>query len=138
MVAFVKPRNDRLERIAPLASLPVFFDLKEKSVLVAGGSDGAAWKAELLAAAGAEVHVFCPMDEVSEAFQEKLDQFVHHDTFWQAAYFKSFALAIGDCGSRQGGRTPRSRCSCRSSITSSTSRHSVNSSSARSLTARPW
>ncbi|NTJ64483.1 uroporphyrinogen-III C-methyltransferase [Agrobacterium rhizogenes] len=97
MVAFVKPRNNRQERIAPLASLPVFFDLKGKSVLVAGGSDGSAWKAELLAAAGAEVHVFCPMDELSETFQEKLDQFVYHDTFWQAAYFKSFALAIGDC-----------------------------------------
>ena len=97
MAAFVKPRNDRLERIAPLTSLPVFFDLKGKSVLIAGGSDGAAWKAELLAAAGAEVHVFCPMDELSEGFRKQLDQFVHHDAFWQAACFKSFALAVGDC-----------------------------------------
>lgn len=96
MVASVKPRNDRQERIAPLASLPVFFDLKGKSVLVAGGSDGAAWKAELLAAAGAQVHVFCPTDQLSEVFQEKLDQFVHHDALWQVAYFKSFALAVGD------------------------------------------
>jgi uroporphyrin-III C-methyltransferase/precorrin-2 dehydrogenase/sirohydrochlorin ferrochelatase len=104
MVAFVKPQNDRLERIAPLASLPVFFDLKGKSVLVAGGSDGAAWKAELLAAAGAEVHVFCPADELSEAFREQLDQFVHHDTFWGAAYFKSFALAVGDCKTEEEAR----------------------------------
>ncbi|MGH6809552.1 MAG: NAD(P)-dependent oxidoreductase, partial [Ensifer adhaerens] len=104
MVAYVKPRNDRQERIAPLASLPVFFDLKGKSVLVAGGSDGAAWKAELLAAAGAEVHVFCPVDELSETFQEKLDQFVHHDTLWRAAYFKSFALAVGDCENEEEAR----------------------------------
>lgn len=104
MVASVKPRNDRQERIASLASLPVFFDLKGKSVLVAGGSDGAAWKAELLAAAGAEVHVYCPMDELSGAFQETLDHFVHHDTFWRAAYFKSFALAIGDCKTEEEAR----------------------------------
>ena len=104
MVAFVKPRNDRQERIAPLASLPVFFDLKGRSVLVAGGSDAAAWKAELLAAAGAEVHVFCPASELSEAFQERLDQFVHHDTPWQAAYFKTFALAVGDCETEEEAR----------------------------------
>ncbi|MGM4986598.1 siroheme synthase CysG [Rhizobium sp. 11_C7_N12_5] len=104
MVAFVKPRNDRQERIAPLASLPVFFDLKGKSVLVAGGSDGAAWKAELLAAAGAEVHVFCPMRELSEAFREKLAQFVHHAAHWQTAYFKSFALAVGDCETEEEAR----------------------------------
>nr|WP_246755320.1 hypothetical protein [Rhizobium sp. RCAM05973] len=48
--------------------------------MVAGGSDGAAWKAQLLAAARAEVHVFCPAAELSEAFREQLDQFVHHDT----------------------------------------------------------
>jgi uroporphyrin-III C-methyltransferase/precorrin-2 dehydrogenase/sirohydrochlorin ferrochelatase len=82
----------------------VFFDLKGKSVLVAGGSDGAAWKAELLAATGAKVHVFCPADELSEAFREQLDQFVHHDTRWQAAYFKSFTLAVGDCETEEEAR----------------------------------
>jgi len=105
MVAFVKPQSDRQERIATLASLPVFFDLKGKTVLVAGGSDGAAWKAELLAATGAEVHVFCPADELSEAFREKLAQFVHHDESWQTAYFKSFALAVGDCETDEEART---------------------------------
>jgi uroporphyrin-III C-methyltransferase / precorrin-2 dehydrogenase / sirohydrochlorin ferrochelatase len=43
-----------------LASLPVFFDLAGKRVLLAGGSERAAWKAELLQAAGAEVDVFAP------------------------------------------------------------------------------
>lgn len=105
MVAFVKPRNDRLERIAPLASLPVFFDLKGKATLVAGGGEGGAWKAELLASAGAEVHVFCPADELSEAFREKLVQFVHHDAHWQTAYFKSFALAVCDCETEEEARS---------------------------------
>lgn len=40
-----------------LATLPVFFKLRGKTVLVAGGSGGTAWKAELLAAAGAMVRL---------------------------------------------------------------------------------
>ena len=44
-------------RIAPLPVLPVFHRLAGRKVLVAGSSDGALWKAELLAAAGAAVHV---------------------------------------------------------------------------------
>ncbi|MGX1096454.1 SAM-dependent methyltransferase [Amorphus sp. MBR-141] len=45
-------------RIAPLAKLPVFFGLAGTRVVVIGGSEAAAWKAELLAAAGADVSVF--------------------------------------------------------------------------------
>jgi uroporphyrin-III C-methyltransferase/precorrin-2 dehydrogenase/sirohydrochlorin ferrochelatase len=42
----------------PLARLPVFFALAGKRALVAGGSTGAAWKAELLSATGAAVDVY--------------------------------------------------------------------------------
>ena len=42
-------------RIAPLANLPLFHKLAGRKAVVVGTSDGAAWKAELLAAAGAEV-----------------------------------------------------------------------------------
>ncbi len=38
--------------------LPVFFDLEAKRAIVIGGSAAAAWKAELLAAAGAHVDIF--------------------------------------------------------------------------------
>ncbi|HLH48369.1 MAG TPA: siroheme synthase [Roseiarcus sp.] len=48
------------EAIAPLATLPVFFKLAGKKAVVAGGSEAAAWKAELLAAAGAKVGIFSP------------------------------------------------------------------------------
>lgn len=51
-------RDAARERMGALATLPVFYKLKGKKALVAGGSDAAAWKAELLAAAGAEVHVY--------------------------------------------------------------------------------
>ena len=53
-------------RIAPLAVLPVFFDLNGKRVIAIGGSEPATWKIELLAAAGAHVQVLAPMAEWSD------------------------------------------------------------------------
>ncbi|MGE5722768.1 MAG: NAD(P)-dependent oxidoreductase, partial [Sphingomonadales bacterium] len=44
-------------RIAPLPTLPLFHRIAGRKVLVAGASEGALWKAELLAAAGADVRV---------------------------------------------------------------------------------
>ena len=44
-------------RIAALANLPLFHRIAGRKAVVAGGSDGALWKAELLAAAGANVLV---------------------------------------------------------------------------------
>ena len=52
------PSETRTPRMEPLARLPVFFGLAGKRAVVAGGSPAAAWKAELLAAAGAKVEVF--------------------------------------------------------------------------------
>ncbi len=59
----VSPQPNKA-RIAPLAVLPVFFDLNGKRVVVIGGGEPAAWKIELLAAAGAQVEVFA--EEVCE------------------------------------------------------------------------
>ena len=47
-------------RMAALARLPVFFALEGRRALVAGGTPAAAWKAELLSAAGAAVDVYAP------------------------------------------------------------------------------
>ena len=47
-------------RIGPLARLPAFFALENKRAVVAGSGRAAAWKAELLSAAGARVAVFAP------------------------------------------------------------------------------
>lgn len=60
----------RRARVGSLASLPLFFPLKARKVVLAGGSDAAAWKAELLAAAGAEVHIYAPV--LSSAFEALL------------------------------------------------------------------
>jgi uroporphyrin-III C-methyltransferase/precorrin-2 dehydrogenase/sirohydrochlorin ferrochelatase len=41
-----------------LAALPLFFNLKGRRAVIAGGSNAALWKAELIQAAGADLHVF--------------------------------------------------------------------------------
>lgn len=52
-----KPYEGEAARIGTLPKLPVFFDLTDKDAVVLGGTEAAAWKAELLAAAGARVCV---------------------------------------------------------------------------------
>lgn len=53
-------------RMDALARLPVFFALEGRRAVVAGGNAQAAWKAELLSAAGAQVEVFteAPAEEL--------------------------------------------------------------------------
>ncbi|HEY2755799.1 MAG TPA: siroheme synthase CysG, partial [Pseudolabrys sp.] len=60
------PSETRPGRMDPLARLPVFLSLENKRAVLAGGSAAAAWKAELLSAAGARVEVYAaePSDEL--------------------------------------------------------------------------
>ena len=53
-------REAKPPRMEPLARLPVFLALEGRRAVVAGGTAAAAWKAELLSAAGAEVEVYAP------------------------------------------------------------------------------
>jgi uroporphyrin-III C-methyltransferase/precorrin-2 dehydrogenase/sirohydrochlorin ferrochelatase len=62
------PSKARTPRMEPLARLPVFYALAGKRAVVAGGSAAAAWKVELLAAAGAAVDVYA-----AEASEELTD-----------------------------------------------------------------
>ncbi len=98
-----QPRNEAPARMEPLAKLPVFWALESKRVIVAGGSDAAAWKAELLAACGAQVHVYA--DELSDTFEKLILRgadhpqggFVHHSQAWNDTIFAGAAIAIADC-----------------------------------------
>ncbi|OUV71774.1 MAG: uroporphyrinogen-III C-methyltransferase [Flavobacteriales bacterium TMED123] len=74
---FAKPSEMSPGRIAPLAKLPVFLDLKDKPCLVVGRSQAAAWKAELLTAAGANVRAVDCED-------------------WTTMDFEGMAVAIAD------------------------------------------
>jgi uroporphyrin-III C-methyltransferase/precorrin-2 dehydrogenase/sirohydrochlorin ferrochelatase len=62
------PSDARTPRMEPLARLPVFYALTDKRAVVAGGNAAAAWKAELLVAAGARVEVYAA--ETSDEMQE--------------------------------------------------------------------
>lgn len=103
MDALPQPRNEMRARMAPLAKLPVFWALEGRRVIVAGGSDAAAWKAELLASCGAEVHVCA--EELSETFETLIrrgaehrhGRFVHHSEPWGPESFAGAALAVADC-----------------------------------------
>ncbi|MEM1039174.1 MAG: siroheme synthase CysG [Pseudomonadota bacterium] len=95
-VATLKRR--RPERVGELAVLPVFYKLRGKKVVLAGGSDAAAWKGELLAASGAVVHVYA--EELDPAFVEVMEAapgcFVHHARPWAADCFEHAVIAIAD------------------------------------------
>lgn len=92
-------RPNRPERVADLAVLPVFYKLHGRRALLAGGSDAAAWKGELLAASGAQVHIYAP--HLDPAFADIIaahpGRFVHHPRPWASDSFDAAALAIGDC-----------------------------------------
>ncbi|MGI3903503.1 MAG: NAD(P)-dependent oxidoreductase [Janthinobacterium lividum] len=83
--------------IDPLATLPIFFKLGGRRVLVAGGTPPAVWKAELIAAAGAQVMVVAaePCAEMQELADAMPDRIALHRREWTPADLDGAALAIG-------------------------------------------
>jgi uroporphyrin-III C-methyltransferase/precorrin-2 dehydrogenase/sirohydrochlorin ferrochelatase len=83
-----------------LAKLPVFFDLKDRRAVLVGGSPGAAWKAELLAAAGAHVDIYAV--ELSAEMDALLSRgapdgsLTLHRADWSADMLTDAALAVAD------------------------------------------
>jgi uroporphyrin-III C-methyltransferase/precorrin-2 dehydrogenase/sirohydrochlorin ferrochelatase len=83
-----------------LARLPLFFGLEGRRALIAGGTSAAAWKAELLSAAGAAVEVYAP--EVGEEMLAVATNPPHgsiniHRRLWAAEDFAVAAIAVGAC-----------------------------------------
>ena len=96
----LKPQRNEPVRMEKLAKLPVFWGLEGKRAVLAGGSDGAAWKAELLLACGAELHVYCEESELSESFAalvSKSPMLTWHDRSWEPDSFNGAELALADC-----------------------------------------
>ncbi len=85
-------------RMSALARLPVFLALEGKRAVLAGGSAAAAWKAELLAAAGAHVDVYAT-EASDELLQVAVDPPRGSVTInrrgWTAEDLKGAAVAIG-------------------------------------------
>lgn len=86
-------------RIEPLATLPLFHKLDGRKVVLAGGSEAALWKAELLAATGAQLDVFAAGEAAlfSGLAQGETGGRVHvHDRGWQAGDLTDAAIAVAD------------------------------------------
>jgi uroporphyrin-III C-methyltransferase/precorrin-2 dehydrogenase/sirohydrochlorin ferrochelatase len=97
-----KPAETGPGCIAPLARLPVFFSLAAKRGIVSGGTQAAAWKAELLSAAGAQVDVYAssPAEEMLAlaASVPPPGTIVLHRRCYTADDFTGAAIAVADCG----------------------------------------
>src|SRR6516162_7805404 len=90
--------DETVPGMAPLARLPIFVALEGKRVLVAGNGPGAAWKAELVSAAGACVDLFAdtPCEEIrAVAAQPPRGSIVVHERAWQTGDMTGAILAIG-------------------------------------------
>ena len=84
--------------MSPLARLPVFLALAGKRAMVAGGSFAAAWKAELLSAAGAQVDVYA--EEISAELRALAGappsgSIMLHPRAWTAGDVETAAVAVG-------------------------------------------
>jgi uroporphyrin-III C-methyltransferase/precorrin-2 dehydrogenase/sirohydrochlorin ferrochelatase len=92
------PTEAREPRMGPLARLPVFYALAGKRAVLAGGTPAAAWKAELISAAGADVDVFAndPSDEMrAVAADPPQGAIVVHLRGWEETDFAGAAIAVG-------------------------------------------
>ncbi len=95
-----KPVETSSPRMQPLARLPVFYALTGKRVVLVGGNHAAAWKAELISAAGAQVDVFAVDcgDEMQAVISDPPQGTITlHARPWQSRDMEGAALAIGAC-----------------------------------------
>jgi uroporphyrin-III C-methyltransferase / precorrin-2 dehydrogenase / sirohydrochlorin ferrochelatase len=99
MALALMPPEPQPARIAPLARLPVFLKLNGRRAVVAGANAAAAWKAELLAAAGARVDVYAPEPsaELLAVAGEVRGVVILHARPWTAADLADAAIAVGAC-----------------------------------------
>jgi len=96
------PSEPEPPRMAPLARLPLFFALEGRRAIVAGDSPAAAWKVELLSAAGAEVEVYAsePCEELlALAADPPRGAICIHRRAWRVDDIRGAAIAIGACDS---------------------------------------
>jgi uroporphyrin-III C-methyltransferase/precorrin-2 dehydrogenase/sirohydrochlorin ferrochelatase len=92
-----KPVETTSAGLEPLAVLPLFLRLQGRRAVVAGGSAAAAWKAKLLAAAGAAVDVFAPepSDEMRQAqAPEAAGSIAVHARAWRPDDLAGATLAV--------------------------------------------
>ena len=94
-----KPAATAPARITDLATLPLFWKLRGKRVLLAGDSEGALWKAELLLAAGAQLLIIAGHGDHAALAALAAGHHGHVEIAhrpWTPVDFDGAAMAIGD------------------------------------------
>jgi uroporphyrin-III C-methyltransferase / precorrin-2 dehydrogenase / sirohydrochlorin ferrochelatase len=92
------PHEAPTPRMEALARLPIFLALQDQRAVLVGGSAAAAWKAELLSAAGARVDVYeqNPSEELlAIAAQAPRGPIAVHARAFEAADLNGAAIAVG-------------------------------------------
>jgi len=94
-----RPEQTATSRIEPLATLPLFHKLDGRKVVLVGSSEAALWKAELLAAAGADLQVFA--QGAAALFADLVaappaGRVTAHERGWRPVDLQDAALAVGD------------------------------------------
>lgn len=95
------PEATRPSRMDPLATLPIFFKLNGQRAILAGGTEPALWKAELLAAAGADLQVYAAQFDAEFehlAAHPPAGAITLHKRAWHPDDLKGAAIAIGAIG----------------------------------------
>ncbi|MGE0232795.1 MAG: siroheme synthase CysG [Flavobacteriaceae bacterium] len=92
------PRETEPARMGALDLLPVFHRLKGRCAIVIGGTAAAAWKAELLAAAGAHVKLLAhePADECRRLVDRSGETVQHLARGWTPQDLSDAALIVAD------------------------------------------
>jgi uroporphyrin-III C-methyltransferase/precorrin-2 dehydrogenase/sirohydrochlorin ferrochelatase len=98
MTYHVAPAETRPARLASLPKLPIFFDLQGRRVVISGRGEAAAWKAELMAAAGAKVTVYAAeiCSELAALIESGKD-IAWVGRAWRDADLDHAWIAIADC-----------------------------------------
>lgn len=94
MYPTIAPAETRPPRLAAIPKLPVFLDLAGRRVAVIGGGEPVAWKAELLAAAGAAVEVYAASPHADLA--ALAGTVTLHRREWTAGDLDGAALVVAD------------------------------------------
>ncbi|QRM32426.1 siroheme synthase CysG [Microvirga sp. VF16] len=103
MNALLRPEDRRPARLNALPKLPVFVDLAGRSILVVGGSDGIAWKAELLAAAGGTVKILAedPSPELLALVQSDPERLTLLHRPWRKSDLVGISIVVAAIEDRQ-------------------------------------
>ena len=98
-----RPSEAAPSRMRALATLPIFVGLDRKRAVIAGGTAAAAWKAELLAAAGAHVDIYAGMVDAEMvallARGAAAGSLKLHERAWMAGDLIGAAIAVADAES---------------------------------------